>query len=486
MDDGSSLSSMTALREASDPPPDPRPEAGVAMEQSLRVGILWKFAGQLGVQTTRFLTVVVLAHLLDPADYGAAAIAVVLASFAPTLSDIGMGSALVQTSRESQALRSTAFWSSIVFGLAMTGLIMILAFPVGWFLDDPRIGTMVAVGGLTFALYSFGSTSQAMFMRTMNFRTLELRYVLSLVVAGAVAIAGAAGGLGPWALVAQQVVIAGAFAGMLWWRPAWRPTFSFSRTAFRQLFGFAIQIAGGRIARLVELAVISLLIGKLVGISELGTWGFSMSTVILPLTVIALPIAEVLFAAFSRLQGERERIAALWLDSIGLLAAVILPLLAGLIVLSPDVIPLAFGSQWKVAVPVTQILCAYVMIRTLQSWNSIVLDAAGKPQVTLWTQTAALGLVPVAVVIGARWGIEGVALCFVVAQLIAVEIPSFICMLAELRLRPGLVVARLWGVALATLAMAVSCLVTREALADQGVQVVAKVVLSGGRDWSPT
>ena len=49
------------------------------------------------------------------------------------------------------------------------------------------------------------------------------------------------------------------------------------------------------------------------GVPALGAWTFAMSTVILPLTVIAIPIAEVLFSAFSRLQGERERMAALWL-----------------------------------------------------------------------------------------------------------------------------------------------------------------------------
>ena len=64
-----------------------------------------------------------------------------------------------------------------------------------------------------------------------------------------------------------------------------------------------------------------------------------MSMVILPLSLIAIPIAEVLFSAFSRLRSEPERMAALWLDSIGYLAAVLLPLLLGLMVVSPDLIP---------------------------------------------------------------------------------------------------------------------------------------------------
>jgi hypothetical protein len=50
-----------------------------------------------------------------------------------------------------------------------------------------------------------------------------------------------------------------------------------------------------------------------------------MSTVIVPLTVIAIPIAVVLCSAFSRVRGQRKRIAALSLDSIRLSAALIVP-----------------------------------------------------------------------------------------------------------------------------------------------------------------
>ena len=146
-----------------------------------------------------------------------------------------------------------------------------------------------------------------------------------------------------------------------------------------------------------------------------------MSTVILPLVVIAIPIAEVLFSAFSRLRGDRERTATLWLDSIGLQAASLL-LLVGLVVVARDLIPLVFGEQWRVSVTIVQILSIYVIIGSLQSLNSIVLDAAGRPHVTLWTQLAALALAPVAVIVGAQWSIEAVAVCFVVAQLITVEI----------------------------------------------------------------
>ena len=110
-----------------------------------------------------------------------------------------------------------------------------------------------------------------------------------------------------------------------------------------------------------------------------------------------------------------------------------------------------------------------VLIRGLQSWGSVYMDAVGRPEVTLWTQLASLCLTPVGVVIGVNWGIEGVAVCFVVCQLIAVEIPMFIIVLSQMRVSPRTVAARLSGIAAASLVMAAACLLGRSALETVGV-----------------
>jgi O-antigen/teichoic acid export membrane protein len=466
------------VAETAPPEATSHPEGPLHVERSVRIGVLWKFVGQLGVQGTRFITVAALARLLDPSDYGSAAVAVALASFAPTLGDMGMGAALVQTERATRVVLSTVFWASLAFGVSISAVFVVFAVPVGKFLDDPGIGALVAVGALTFAIYSLGSTRYATLLRAMNFRAVELRFMIALVVAGVLAIVAAAGGLGPWALVLQQIVLMTTYVVTLWWRAGWHPTFEFSGESFRELRSFAVRVAGGRWARLIELVVLTLLIGKLVSVSGLGAWTFAMSTVILPLTVIAIPIAEVLFSAFSRLRGQRERIAALWLDSVGLLAAVILPVLVGLVVVAPDLIPLVFGTQWSVSVAIVQILSVYVIIRSLQSWNSVVLDAAGRPQVTFWTQLAALCLTPVAVVVGSQWSIEAVAVCFVIGQLIAVEIPSLLFVLSELRIPRRTVVSRLWGIAAATAVMAAICLLGRVGLSELDVGMAGRAVVT--------
>jgi polysaccharide transporter, PST family len=448
------------------------------MERLVGIGVTWKLAGQVTMQLVRLVTVAVLARLLTPDDYGAAAIAIALAMFAPTVADMGIGSALVQAESAPQIVRSTAFWASIGAGLGLFVIAAAAAEPVARIMDEPEVAGMVVAGGLTFAIYAVGSASQSMFIREMKFRNIELRGWLALFTASVVAIVAAVGGLGHWALALQQIAFIGTLAAAFWFRAGWRPTLEFSRPAFRELASFAIRVAGGRWARLGELLVLTVLIGSLASVAELGAWSFATSMVILPLSLIALPIAEVLFSAFSRLRDEPERMAALWLDSIAYLAAVLLPVMLGLMVVSPDLIPSVFGSRWEVSVGVVQILSVSVLIRGLQSWGSVYMDAVGRPEVTFWTQLASLCLAPVAVAVGVHWGIEGIAACYVAAQLISVEIPMCILVLSQMQVSLRTVAKRLSGIAVASIVMAVACLLGRAALETVGVGMAGRAALT--------
>jgi O-antigen/teichoic acid export membrane protein len=469
---------VTSIADTATAVREPESDASPRMERLVGIGITWKLVGQIAIQLLRLATVALLARFLTPADYGAAAIAIALATFAPTVADMGIGSALVQTEAAPRIVRSTAFWTSIGFGVGLFVLMAAIANPIGMLFGEPQVAEMVAAGGLTFAIYSVGSTSQGMFMREMRFRTIQLRNWLGLLAGSVVAIIAAASGAGAWALVLQQLVFMTTFVAALWWRPGWRPTLDFSRSVFRELCAFAMRIAGGRWARLIELLVLTLLIGKLASISELGAWTFGMSMVVLPLSLIAVPIAEVLFSAFSRLRDEPARTAALWLDSTAYLAAALLPLLLGLIIVSPDLIPVVFGARWEVSVGVVQILCIWVLLRCLQSPGSVYMDAVGRPEVTFWTQLASLCLTPVAVVIGVHWGIEGVAACYVAGQLIAVEVPMFIIVLSHMRLSPKTLAGRLSRIAAASLVMAAACLLGRSALGAVGVGPAGRAALT--------
>ena len=376
---------------------EPARRAPDHLERSVGVGVVWKLVGQAGVQGIRLVTVAVLARLLTPADYGAAAIAIALGSFAPSVADMGMGAALVQTDRATRVVRSTVFWASLAFGVGLLGRSrLVSAGPIGRFLGDPRVGTIVAVGGLTFVICSLGVDEsgrvhardevpqhRASLLVRARYRELRSR---SSQRRAALAPGHSCSSRSPcW--LHSPLRCGGAPAGG-------RPSSS-RRSVFRELGSFAVRVAGGRWARLAELLVLSLLIGKLARCPrarrlELRDEHGDPA----PYRDRDPDRGGPLLGILAPCVTTGQRMAALWLESNRFLAAVILPVLVGLIVVAPDLIPTVFGPHWHVSVGIIQILSIYVIIRSLQSWSSVLLDAVGRPQVTLWTQLVALCLTP--------------------------------------------------------------------------------------------
>jgi teichuronic acid exporter len=457
------------------PPTDVAPDE---IERSLKRGALWAVGSQVAVQAIRFAGVVVLARLLTPDDYGAAAIAVTLGSFAVVLGDLGYGNALVQASTATQRWASTACWSAIGAGVIASGCVALGAYPAALALGEPEVTGLVIAGGLTLLLVAAGSASNALLTRSMRFGIVQSAGLIAWVAATASAVAAATLGAGAWALVLQQVVLAAGTSFLFILAARWRPSLEFSRAAFRSLSRFALPVTGGHAFGVVQPLVTALLIGHLVGIDELGIWSLSMAIVLVPLSLLAYPIARVIYAAFARMRDRPERVAEVWLSGFTLLAAVVLPALFGLIAVAPDLIPFAFGSQWLPAVPVVQILSVFVMSRTLQTWNTPVMDAAGKPHIsTLLNATVLIALVP-SIWLSSRFGIEGVAIAFSLSALICGEMPSFVITTRELSLRGLSVLGRLRGIVLSSTAACLAVVFVRRALEDGGMGVELRVLLS--------
>jgi PST family polysaccharide transporter/lipopolysaccharide exporter len=179
------------------------------------------------------------------------------------------------------------------------------------------------------------------------------------------------------------------------------------------------------------------------------------------------------------MRDQPERIGRVWLNGFVTLAAVALPALFGLIAVAPDIIPLAFGSQWHSAVPVVQILAVFLMVRTLQTWNTPVMDALGKPHVAMAINAAALiALVP-GLWIGSRYGIEGAAVAFSVVTFVFGELPSFVITTRAINLKMLYVLKSVWGIILSSACMCVAVIFLRHALEDAGIGVSLRVVLCG-------
>jgi hypothetical protein len=111
-------------------------------------------------------------------------------------------------------------------------------------------------------------------------------------------------------------------------------------------------------------------------------------------------------------------------------ATVIYPILALFIALAPEVVPWLFGQQWEPAVLPAQILAVAGMARMINNGTPPLLLAAGRPRTLLAFNLCRLGVLAVAVLVAASYGL--IAVCIAVAAFqVTTLIASYALMLSR-------------------------------------------------------
>jgi O-antigen/teichoic acid export membrane protein len=431
-------------------------------------GLAWKAASQVVAQVSRLGVAVLLAHLLTPREFGLAAMVLVFSAFVLVFADLALGAALVQRPTLSRGDRSTAFWTSVGVGSVFTALGVLASGPIAAFYGEPSLRPLVIVLSFAFLLTSLGTTQEALLVRELAFRPLELCVMAATLVGGAAGIAAAAAGWGAWALIVQQVATAGCQTALLWIVSPWRPRVAFSTASLRALGGFSLNVFGQRVLYYLHRNVDNLLIGRFLGAASLGAYAFAYNVMLVPFSRIAGPLQQVLFPAFSRLQHDRARMADVWVRATRVTAAISIPALAGLAVVAPDFVAVVLGERWSAAVPVLQVLAWVSLLQSLQTLNSNILMALDRTTTLFRYSVLFLAAHLIAFAVGLQWGIVGVAAAYAVSSTIVEPLYGWLTARA-LGVSPFLVVRALGGIVQAAAVMGLCVLATRLVLVEAGV-----------------
>jgi O-antigen/teichoic acid export membrane protein len=381
-------------------------------------GLGWKVVSQVINQGTRIAVGILLAHLLTPHEFGLAAMALVFTGIASIFTDLALGTALIQRPTITEEDRSTVFWTTMAAGVSMTAVGIALAPAAGAFFSTPAVTSLFAATSLLALLSAFAVTQEALLTREMSFRSLELREIAATMLAAITGVVMAFAGFGAWAIIGQALC-AGAVRAVLVWRLSpWRPRWIYSRESLRTLGSFGTKTLVARFLGYLNLNADNLLVGKYIGSNALGVYAVAYNVMFLPISRFALPIQQVLFAAFVRLQHEPARLGQAWLRGGRLISAATVPAFLGMAVVAPDFVPVIFGDRWHKAIPVLQILSLAGVAHSVQTLNWSVIQAFGKAGLLLRFMIFACVVTVGAFVIGLQWGIVGVATSFAVSRVV--------------------------------------------------------------------
>jgi len=374
----------------------------------------------LGAQGVRIavqlLGIVLLSRLLTPADFGVTTMVIAIVGVGEILRDFGLSSAAIQAKTLTAGQRANLFWINTGIGAALTGVVAALAFPIAAFYDDDRLVAVTLALAPTFLLNGMATQFRADLNRHLRLGALAGVEVGAQAVALGSALALAAFGFGYWALVAQQVLQVALQIIVLPLVAGWLPGLPRRGEEMRSFFQFGGPLVIAQVLVYSSRNVDSLIIGRLFGPASLGFYNRAFQLMLLPLNQINAPSTRVALPTLSRLREDPPRYGEFLIFGQIAMLNLVSFVLAICVAQAPAIIGIALGSQWAPSVSLFQILAVAGFFQAAGFATYWVVLSLGRTKRQLWYTLITRPLVIGIIVVGAIWGVEGVAIAYAVGN----------------------------------------------------------------------
>jgi O-antigen/teichoic acid export membrane protein len=295
---------------------------------------------------------VILAHLLDPHDFGLIAIGTAVVGVIALFSDGGLGASLIRrrdppTTEELQALTAFQLGTTVVLTAAVVAISPFFG-EAGWVAAIMAASTPIVVAQFP---------GKIVLERTLSYRPLALVEVGQVVAYYFSAVAMVSAGAGVWGLACATIVmrIVGAITmarvspvGIVAPRFSWGP--------LRHLLGFGLRFQAASAIALIRDQGMNTSIAVIASATTLGLWTLARRLLEIP-NLLFEPLLRVSFPTMSKLIATKGETAQLIERVAGMAAIVCGVALVGLAASAPGLVPGLFGEKWKEAATVIPAAC---------------------------------------------------------------------------------------------------------------------------------
>lgn len=379
----------------------------MSLKRNAISGIVWSFSQQFGTQIIQFLTSILLARLLLPAEFGLIGMISVFVAIGTSLMNSGLTQSLIRTENPDQEDFSTVFYfnlgASIIIYLA---LVMAAPFVANFF-SEPLLVQIIRIYCLSFIINAFSAVQSTRLTKAMDFRTQMIVGIPSIIVSGIVGVILAYQGLGVWSLVWMSLCQAFLNALQLWWRTGWCPSLIFNLAKFKYHFKFGYKLTLSGLLDTIFNNIYQIIIGKFFVAAQVGFYTRSNSLKQLPVTNISGALNKVSYPLFAAIQNDDVRLKRAYEQIMTMVIFTVAPILTIMGVLAEPIFRLMFTEKWLPAVPYFQILCLAGILHPINSYNLNVLKVKGRSDLFLKLELVKKILIVITISITIQFGIIG-------------------------------------------------------------------------------
>lgn len=356
-------------------------------------------------------------RLLSKSDFGYFAAMMGVIAICQSISEAGLGASIIQKKDASERFVSTAFTLSLSIGVAFSGLVFLLAPVIARLVADDYLSGPLRIMSASFVLNSLISVGYAQLYRQLKFKRVGLIRCLSYLLAGVVGVLLALKGFGLYAIVAYTILESVFVIFILYTTSVRIPKLSFSKSDSKGIIQFGGWLTLGVILNNITRQMDKVITSKLISVEALGSYNRPAGFVSNLTSRITGIFDNVLFPMLSDLQDQEERVIGIFYKSVSLLNSISAVLSVVFFFNAELIITVFFGQKWMELVPIMRIVSISVLFNVDGQLVDCFFRSLNYVKTGFYIRLLAAIVTLAAIVIGAQFGITGLAIGLVVSNI---------------------------------------------------------------------
>ena len=384
-------------------------QAAPSLARRSMVALKWNYAGALAKILSQLAIGILLARLLGPEPFGLVAIAWLVLGLGNLLADFGLSAALIQKAQISSRDIRYVFTLQMLAGLMLT-LLAVLASPwIAAFFGRADAAPVLRWMSLLFVFQAFGQTATALLRRDLDHKRVQILQVFSYLAAYLLlGMPLAFSGMGVWALVIAQLTQSALYAVAVYLsaRHSLKPALTAAQSG---QFKFGSKVLGSNLTSWGISSLDSAIIGRMLGVVDLGFYNRSMNLLASPMNVAVSTLQGVLLPFYSRFQSRIDVVRDTYLASICILSAMLAPAFAAIAAIPETTVLAVYGQEWQAAAVLITPLALAMPVNAMLAMGGPMMLGMGRAGMDAVSQGIGLIILVVAVIAAARLSLAAVA-----------------------------------------------------------------------------
>lgn len=362
-----------------------------SLTSSVVRGLGWTGGALLCTSVLQLIYTAVMSRLLEPADFGVVAAALLSLRFVTYLSRFGLGSAVVQRAGLSRHEIIIAQSVALLSGTAVSLLVVVVSPLLARLVGQPQAAGVIRWMSISVVVGAVTGIPEALLRRRMHFRAIAICQTMSFALGYVlVGISLAVRGWGANSLVAATLTQGAVYLGLVMAlaHPPARLTVRLSGARELLWFGGTVTVIG--FLEFLQSSLDTLSVSRWVGAAGLGQYSRATYLAGLPVDQGVTAAMRVLLPTFSRVQDEPERFSRGYLRSAGPMAALVMIPIAMVAAAAVTIVSVVLGPGWETAAAVLPLVGAAYGFNLLTLLPAAATEAKGEVRRKLVIQSGSL------------------------------------------------------------------------------------------------